>query len=110
MKFSLKDAKPFSVEEIKGFEYNTKQDFANASVVFAKVKGRHGKIKNVKSDRVYIVVDGEGKFVIDGKETEVKKNDVVIVPKNSPYDYQGNMKIFPVDCPAFEKDADMKLE
>lgn len=110
MKFELKNAKEFGWKGIKGFEYNTKEEFEKASVVFAEVSGRHGKIKNIKSERIYIIVDGKGEFIIDDKVIPAEKNDVIIIPKNTPYDYQGKMNMFLVDTPAFEKDADIKLE
>ena len=111
MKFELKNAREFiCAEGIKGFEYNTEKDFENASVVFAEVTARHGKIKNVKCDRVYIVIDGKGEFIINDEVIPVEKNDVIIIPKNTPYDYQGKMKIFLVDTPAFDRDADVNLE
>jgi len=110
MKFELRNAKTFGWEGIKGFEYNTKEDFEKASVVFAEVSGRHGKIKNIKSERIYIVVEGKGEFIINDEVVPVERNDVIIIPKNTPYDYQGKMKMFLVDTPAFEKGADIKLE
>ena len=110
MKFTLEKAKQFGWDGIKGFEYSNKDDFTNASVAYAEVTGRHGKIKNIKSDRVYIVVEGEGEFILDDEAISVKKMDAIIVPKNTPYDYHGNMKIFLVDMPAFTPDADIKLD
>lgn len=76
MKFRLKDAREFGWNGIKGFAYNSKEDFEKASATYIEVDGRHGKIKN-------------------------------IIPKNTPYDYEGRMKLFLVDCPAFEEDADV---
>ena len=110
MKFTLEYGREFAVGGIKGVEYSTKKDFPNASVAFMVVSGRHGKNKNMKSDRVYIIKAGSGKFVIDEKGTEVGKNDVIIIPKGTPYDFMGEMQLFLVDTPAFEKDADMPLE
>jgi len=109
MKFTLQNAKQFGWEGIKGFEYSNKDDFANASIAYAEVDGGHGKIKNIKSDRVYIITDGEGEFIINEEVVLVKKTDAVIIPKNMPYDYRGKMKIFLIDLPAFTPDADVKV-
>jgi mannose-6-phosphate isomerase-like protein (cupin superfamily) len=110
MKFTQKDAKNFTVGDVKGYEYTTKDDLEGASVAFAEVNGKHGKLKNIKSDRIYIITWGKGKFVVDKKEVEVEARDVIIIPKGSPYDYVGEMNMFIVDCPAFDKDADIFLE
>ncbi len=110
MKFQLKNANAFGWKGVKGHAYSTKEDFKNASVAYVEINGKHGKIRNIKSDRVYIIAEGKGKFIINDKVVPVEKMDVIIIPKNTPYDYQGEMKIFLVDCPAFEEDADIKLE
>jgi len=113
MNFKLKDAFQFGWEGIKGWAYNSKDDFANASAAYFEVSGKHGKVKTTKSDRIYLVLEGKGEFIIDGKVTLVDKTDVIIVPKNTPYDYKaidGTMKLFLVHCPAFEPEADVKLE
>ena len=110
MKFELKDAHEFSLKDIKGWVYNSKEDFANASAAYIEINGTHGKIKNSLSDRIYYILDGTGKFVIDGKIISVEKTDVIIVPKNTPYDYMGKMKLFLVDCPAYDEKTEVKLE
>ncbi|MEK6964304.1 MAG: cupin domain-containing protein [Nanoarchaeota archaeon] len=113
MKFSLKTARSFGWEGLKGWAYNSKEDFENASAAYFEVTKGHGKVKTRKSDRVYYVVDGHGEFIIDGKIVQVEKTDVVIVPKNTPYDYKalsGAMKLFLVHCPAYDAEFEEKLE
>ena len=80
---------------------------------YFEVTGRHGKVKSTKSDRIYLILDGQGEFIIDGKIIPVGKRDVIIFPKNTPYDYKaekGTLKLFLVHCPAFDPEADVKLE
>ena len=110
LKFELKNAKRFSFNGINGWEYNSKEDFKNANAVLVEVDGKHGKIKSILCDRVYFVIKGKGEFVINEEVVPVKKTDVVIVPKNTPYDFRGKMRMLLVDLPAFEKEADVKLE
>lgn len=110
MKFKLKDAYKFGWNGLKGWAYNSKDDFNNASAAYFEVDGSHGKVKTTKSDRVYLVLDGSGEFIIDEKIIKVEKMDVIIVPKNTPYDYKGKMKLFLVHCPAFDENAEVKFE
>ena len=113
MKYVLKKAYQFGWEGLKGWAYNSKDDFPNASAAYFEVTGSHGKVKTTKSDRIYFVLEGQGEFIIDGKIISVEKTDVVIVPKNTPYDYKamkGTLKLFLVHCPAFDPEADVKLE
>lgn len=110
MKFTLKKATPFSWPGLKGWAYNSKEDFRNASVAVFKVNGRHGKTKNTRSDRVYYVLKGRGQFLLEGKITPVKMTDVVIVPKDTSYDYKGKMELFLVHLPAYDKKYEVKQE
>ena len=112
MKFKLKNANVFGREGLKGWAYSSKDDFSNASVAYFEVTGKHGMVKTTVSDRVYLVLEGKGEFTIDGEVIPVEKTDVVIIPKNTPYDYQakeGVLKLFLVDTPAFDSSADVKL-
>lgn len=113
MKFNLKNAYKFEWKGLKGWAYNSKDDFKNASAAYFEVTGRHGKIKTTLSDRVYYVVEGKGIFQVDNKKIEVAKEDVVIIPKNTPYDYWAidrTLKLFLVNIPAFNAENEVKLE
>lgn len=113
MKLTLKDAYKFDWDGLKGWAYNSKEDFPDASAAYFEVTGRHGKVKTASSDRVYYVLDGKGVFEIGGKEVEVEKTDVVIVPKNTPYDYwakEGGLKLFLVHTPAYNPEDEVKFE
>ena len=113
MKFKLKDGFPFGWEGLKGWAYNSKEDFPNSSAAYFEITGKHGKIKTTKSDRIYFVIEGKGEFIIDKKVVPVEKTDVIIIPKNTPYDYRSidsTMKLFLVHCPAFDPEAEVKLE
>jgi mannose-6-phosphate isomerase-like protein (cupin superfamily) len=112
-KFELKEARDFGWEGLKGKAYNNSSDFKNASAAFFEVTGRHGKVKSLVSDRIYYIMEGEGEFIINEKAVPVKAGDVIIVPKNTPYDYRNKgkvLKLFLVHTPAFEPDGEVNLE
>ena len=112
MKFELDENNKFQWDGLIGFPYNSKEEFANASGAFFRVTGSHGKTKTTKSDRIYFVVSGEGEFNINGKIMYVKEKDVVIVPKNTPYDYKaidGELDLFLVHTPAYDAGAEVAL-
>ncbi|VVB59878.1 Cupin domain protein [uncultured archaeon] len=110
MKFELKNAIKFGWNGLKGWAYSSKDEFKNASAAYFEVDGSHGKIRNKLSDRIYYVLEGKGEFIINDKIISVKTSDVIIVPKNTPYDYRGKMKLFLVHTPAFDAEFDEKLE
>ncbi|PIR97918.1 MAG: hypothetical protein COT89_02510 [Candidatus Colwellbacteria bacterium CG10_big_fil_rev_8_21_14_0_10_42_22] len=113
MKFSLKDAKEIGWEGFKAWVYNTSEDFSGLSGLYIELSGRHGRVKSTKSDRAYIILEGKGVFTINGKDISVGKMDLVVVPKNTPYDYRtgnGTLKAFLIHSPAYDKSAEVKFE
>lgn len=112
MKFTLQNATDFGWDGLKGKAYNSHEDFENASAAYFEVTGAHGKTKTSHSDRVYLVLEGKGEFVINGEKILVEKDDVVIIPKNTEYDYltsDGILKLFLVHTPAFHPEAEVKM-
>lgn len=110
MKFTLNEAFKFGWPGLDGYAYNSKDDFLRASAALFIVTGRHGKVKNSESDRVYFVIEGNGQFFIENKTINVKDNDVIIISKNTIYDYEGKMKLFLVHTPAYDEKNETDYE
>lgn len=113
-KFELKDAFGFGWEGVKAKAYSDAADFKDASAVMFEVTRSHGKVKSLASNRVYLVLEGEGEFIINSEVIPVKKTDMVIVPKDTPYDYRATggsvLKLFLIHTPAFDPEKEVKLE
>lgn len=68
------------------------------------------------SDRVYLVIDGAGEFYFGGEEGQdeetvaVEKDDVLLIPKGTVYDYEGRMRLFLAHFPAYEQDSDVHYD
>ena len=86
--------------------YNINNNFSAAHI---EINGKHGKLKCIGEDRIYFIISGKGKFIIDDKEKEVSENDLVFVPKNTPYNFEGKMTYFLVCSPAFKPEDDVWL-
>lgn len=115
MKFTLPNASKFGWEGLKGCAYNSSDDFSRASAAYFEVTDKgHGKTKTTLSDRIYYVLEGCGEFVIDGEVEKVNTTDVIIVPKDTLYDYYADkgtvMKLFLVHTPAFDQAYEIKLK
>lgn len=113
LKFKLKDAYQFGWEGLKGWAFNSKEDFERASATMLEVMGKHGKVKSLISDRLYLVLEGKGEFIINEEVVSVEKNDVIIIPKNTSYDYRAvgeTLKLFLVHTPAFDETKEVKIE
>ena len=113
MKFSQDDSYKFGWDGLKGWAISSRKDFDIASAAYFEVTRSHGLVKSKTSNRVYYILEGEGEFSIDGKIENVKARDVVIVPKNTPYDYRALsevMKLFLVHTPAYNQENEVKLD
>jgi mannose-6-phosphate isomerase-like protein (cupin superfamily) len=105
MKFTKDKARRFKWEGLEGWAYLEKKDFENATAAYIETTASHGKIKNTLRDIVYYVIEGQGEFFVGEEWTSVKQGDVVVIPKNTPYDFQakeGMMRLFLVHTPAYE--------
>lgn len=88
-------------------EYKINKDFSCALI---RIKGTHGKVRCIKEDRIYFIFEGKGFFIVNGKKQAVSAEDVVFIPKNTPYDIKGDLKFFLVCSPEFKPEDDEFLE
>ena len=109
----FQNAKEFSWAGVRGWAYNTKEDFSRATAAYVDATGRHGRIKSAKSDIIYYVIEGEGVFTVDSREFPVSRSDVIMVPRNTAFDYRarnGVLKMFLVHSPGRDPDYEFSLE
>lgn len=109
--FKLADAFKFGWDGLQGFSYSERAQFERASAARFIVTKRHGRVFNDISDRVYLVLSGKGWFSIGRDRFEVNKDDVIIVPRQTTYDYGGaGLELFLVHTPAYDPKTDHDLE
>lgn len=101
-----KDANKKKIGSMKIAEYKINSNFSGALI---SIDGNHGKVKCLNEDRIYFIVEGGGKFIIDDEEKVVEVNDVIFVPKETPYNMIGRMKYFLVCSPEFNPKDDIKI-
>jgi mannose-6-phosphate isomerase-like protein (cupin superfamily) len=109
MKFTLGGAHAFGWDGISGQAYNNKEQFDRMSAALITVDGRHGRVLDRTGDRLYLVLRGQGKFDLDGTAVAVAAQDIVIIPRNTPYDYEGQMEVFLVQAPSFDPSTEERL-
>ena len=56
-------------------------------------KGHDKYHTNIHSNKIYYVVEGKGKFKIGEETFEVKKDDLIEIPKNTEFVFAGKMKV-----------------
>ena len=102
-----KEAKVKHVGSMKIKEYKMTSQFSGALI---EIDGTHGKLKCLKEDRIYYIVDGEGEFSVEDESFTVTEEDVVFIPMNTIYDFSGKMKFFLICSPEFKPEDDAYLD
>ncbi|MGM5488183.1 MAG: hypothetical protein ACQESG_04505 [Nanobdellota archaeon] len=87
-------------------EYLINSKFSGALV---EINGNHGALKCLEEDRIYFIIEGNGKFIIDDQEKEVSAYDIIFVPKETPYNLIGKMKYLLICSPEFNPEHDVSL-
>jgi len=79
----------------------TKEHCKNISVAIGKAR-RHKEItKNIKSDRVYYILKGRLVVKSGNKKFIINKRDIIFIPKNTNYQFQGTFEAVLINSPAF---------
>lgn len=106
--FTLAGGEQWGWEGIAGVSLSSKQHCGAISGAVMTVTGRHGETSSAINDRIYFVLAGTGHFVVGGDEAVVGPDEMVIVPKDTCYDFWSDteMRLFVVDSPAFEEEAE----
>lgn len=87
-------------------EYKINSYFSAALV---EINGAHGKLKCIGEDRIYFILDGEGMFIINDEESNISQNDLIFVPKNTPYNIIGKLRYLLICSPKFNPKNDVFL-
>ena len=80
------------------------------SLTWVSLYGRHEKVVNDISDRVYYIIDGEADFDVNGETGSVTGGDVVLIPKGVPYVFEGHMTYVVMNSPSYVPDSDRVVE
>jgi len=102
-----KDANQKKVRVMNINEYKINSNFSGALI---EINGDHGAIKCLKEDRIYFIIEGHGIFIINDEKNNISPNDLIFIPKNTPYNIIGKIKFFMICSPEFNPDDDVSLE
>ena len=98
-RISLDKTEHFEREGFDGHHYVKPEDGLGYSAIFVDVHGEHPLKKMVGATRSYLVIDGEGTFTLNGKPLKVREGDLVVIPSDGEYSYQGEMSLFEFNVP-----------
>ena len=90
---------------------NIDEHTPDISVTWVRSWGHHDRVVNEISDRVYYVIEGEGRFQVgDGGPIEkAAAGDFVFIPRNVPYEFDGRMRYIVMNGPAYRTNSDKVL-
>lgn len=87
MYISRDNSKREDWDKVKSWNYKLPHLSPKLSVVYAEVEGEHGEVTTRESEWIYYIIEGNGKFIINGETTKVSGGDVITVPAKTPYNY-----------------------
>jgi mannose-6-phosphate isomerase-like protein (cupin superfamily) len=81
------------------------------SLTWVRLEGRHRRLVCHESERVYYILEGSASFVLGESGPEpVGAGDVVVIPRGTPYDFEGRITYLVMNGPAFRPGSDIYLE
>jgi mannose-6-phosphate isomerase-like protein (cupin superfamily) len=87
------------------------QNNAEISVTWVKIWGRHRKMRSDNTTRVYYFLEGTGEFKLgDGEPFAIGKDDLVTIPRGTPYEFTGHMTYLVMNGPAHMRGDDIVME
>lgn len=80
----------------------TKETSKKVSFAIAEAKEHSEICKNIKSDRIYYVLEGQ-LIVSEGSKVYVANpGDLIFIKANTPYHFKGSFKAILINAPAFD--------
>lgn len=103
MVFKRDKAPEFEKQGVKMRVYNSHEQCENAAVVYQETsKGHSEEFYHSKSHFIFYIIEGSGTWYIEDKPYDVASGDVIIIPPNNRFYYQGQLRQICITSPAWE--------
>ncbi len=109
-KISLTDAFHFERDGFSGDVFVATDQGSGYNALLVDVHGRHYRTGIKGATRNYFVVEGEGKFTLDGEVYQVQKGDLYVIPDGHDYEYEGTMKLLEFNIPGTTRANETNLD
>ncbi len=99
-----------SIEVEKNYivdNYLSKEDNMGYSIVRTHLNGSHPFMKNTCSNRTYYLICGNATFYLEDEKINLSEGEMIVIPKDTKYAFQGKFDAILVDGPAFEAENDI---
>ena len=85
-------------------------EYEKLSVAKVKIVGEQKLGLDQESDTAYYVLEGNGTFQIEDEKMEVKKGDLVFIPKNTKYKDDGDLTLLAISVPKFNRSKRVRFD
>lgn len=90
---------------------NRETHWSSVSATWVALEGRHQRLRNDHSDRIYYVLEGSARFILDGVDLgAARAGDAVLIPRGTPYELEGHLRYLVVSAPATHVTDNVYLE
>lgn len=83
------------------------------NVAYVEMTGRYpreGRVTNEKSKELAYIMEGNGKIVVEGKETELTEKDLISLKPGERFYWEGKMKMIVSCSPAWDSKQHKEVE
>ena len=101
MKFSANNVEEFQHADVTGYAYPIEGKAFSLSRLVVEGKSRPPQTEDLKHTFVFYVEQGTGSFTVGAETFAVSARDIVQVPMNTPYQYEGKMLLVEYMMPAW---------
>lgn len=102
IKKSLSHSVKRQVDSYLGINDLFSEPTASFDLVVGSLNGPHGKYINKKSDKAYLILEGNGMVHVGNEMVEVGPMDFVYIPKGTPHGIKGEIKFLIITSPPFD--------
>ena len=74
----------------------------DVSLSIAVAKNHSEITRNMRSDRIYYVLEGKLNVIVGTESYTAKPGDLIFISKRTPYNFSGTFKAVLVNVPAFD--------
>lgn len=92
----------FKQRGLNGYNYNLECKGMTLTIEDC-FKGHDRYHTNVYSSKIYYLLEGSGKFKLNGEIYSVKKGDCIEIPPNTEFVFAGKMKLLLIMQPGFRE-------
>lgn len=98
-------------ESCVAIEYPSINNDINGAAV--ELTGRYPnkqRVVNIECKELSYVIEGSGKVVIEGKETNLNKGDLILIEPGEKYFWDGNLTLFVSCAPAWSLEQHKEVD